>query len=88
MRCEQMAIELGMVSQDCAAHVVHHFDHRLGYQPGNFVDHLIKAFVSADPLNKRLLGRGFPEYRLAIHLAQDHALGMDTLRAIAEKENA
>ncbi|WP_037141713.1 hypothetical protein [Rhodococcoides fascians] len=84
--CEQLAFLV--VNTECAAHVLHHFRPTEGYSPGSFVQHIVEAFAAADPVNSHKLGRVFPEYRMAMHLAQDHTLGLDTLRAIAMKENA
>ncbi|OZC80589.1 hypothetical protein CH274_15580 [Rhodococcus sp. 06-418-5] len=84
--CEFAA--LAIVKPECAAHVLHHFNPTEGHAPGSFFDHIVHAFAVADPVNSHRLTRAFPDYSMAVHLAQDHKLGMDTLRAIALKEHA
>lgn len=84
--CELAAFVI--VKPECAAHVLHHFSPTEGHAPGSFFDHIVHAFAAADPANSFRLTRAFPEYSMAVHLAKDHALGMDTLRAIAQKETA
>src|SRR5699024_12533452 len=70
-------------SSDLAAHVLWHY-RQIGYPPGGFVSRLIAAFAGADPGNRRLLSRGFPEYGRAMSIIMDDIDGVERLRRVME----
>lgn len=69
------------ITPDVAAHVLWHY-RQLGYPPGSFTSDLIRTIAKADPGNRRLLARAFPEYVRAVSLAADHLDGIDRLRQV------
>ena len=66
-----------------AAHVLWHY-RQIGYPPGSFVSSLIKTIAGADPGNRRLLARGFPDYVRAVAMATEDPSGIDLLRRVLE----
>jgi len=70
-----------------AAHVLHHFDGG-GIRAGSFTVRLVELITHADPINRALLGVGFPGYVAAVNLAQHSLGGMTELRRIAAEFGA
>jgi len=75
--------EVPPITPDVAAHVLWHY-RQIGYPPGGFVSRLIAAFAGADPGNRRLLSRGFPEYGRAMSIIMDDIDGVERLRRVME----
>lgn len=71
-------------TQKEAAHVLHFFDHRKGWQAGGFDAALLSAFSKADAWNFSLLSIGFPGYGSAMRMAQTELDGLDKLERIFE----
>lgn len=69
------------VGPEVAAHVLWHY-RQLGYPPGSFVSELIRTIAAADPGNRRLLARAFPDYVRAVTMAADDLDGIDRLRNV------
>lgn len=71
------------IGPEVAAHVLWHY-RQLGYPPGSFTSDLIRAIAGADPGNRRLLARAFPDYVRAVSLAADDPGGIDRLRQVMQ----
>ena len=71
------------ISAEDARHVLHHYGHPDGWQPGTFTERLISAAVYADAANLNRLGAGFPGIAAAVKLMQYDPQGVDTLRRIS-----
>lgn len=69
------------VGPDTAAHVLWHY-RQIGYPPGSFTAALIAAIAAADPNNRRLLARAFPDYVRAVDIITGDPAGVDTLRHV------
>lgn len=66
------------IEPEVAAHVLWHY-RQLGYPPGSFKADLIRTIAKADPGNRRLLARAFPDYVRAVSIAADDLDGTDRL---------
>lgn len=53
-----------------------------GWQPGNFVEQLIRTMDAADLANLYLLARSFPELAGMVHGAKNIPGGLDALRKL------
>lgn len=73
------------ITPKVAAQVLYHFDgpRPPALRPGSFITSLIDTIAHADPNNQRRLALGFPDYVVAVQLAQDTADGVATLRRLA-----
>ena len=71
------------IGPEVAAHVLWHY-RQLGYPPGSFTSELIRAIAGADPGNRRLLARAFPDYVRAVSIAADDPGGIDRLRQVMQ----
>jgi hypothetical protein len=68
-----------------AAHVLHVAWGGLhGYEPGSFVTLLIRAFMSADPMNWALLATAYPGYGSGVRLFKEHPNGVGILSAVSK----
>ena len=74
------------ITKEVAAHVLFHFRGE-GYPPGSFIEALLLAFARADSMNTIKLGKGFPDYYLAMRLAKEDVDGIEKLRAIFNEES-
>ena len=74
------------ITAEQAAHVLWHFDEG-GYQPGSFVQHLLRAFTSADLTNRHVLADTYPAYGVAVDAAANHPDGITWLQRIAAGED-
>lgn len=77
------AENIGVITTDVAAHVLHLFDAD-GIQPGGFNTALYAAIAKADPENRARLASAFPVQVAAYKIAADHPDGIDILRTIAK----
>jgi hypothetical protein len=68
-----------------AAHVLYVYDEFGGYAPGAFINELIKLIGRADPVNRRLLALGFPEYVAACEEIETPGGGVEALQALAKQ---
>lgn len=75
-----------IISKEVAAHVLFYYGEG-GYFPGSFVESLLVAFGRADTNNRFKLGQGFPDYYLAVSLAQDDLNGIEYLQKIFRGES-
>lgn len=73
------------ISREVAAHVLFHFCGE-GFPPGSFIEALLLAFARADSMNTIKLGKGFPDYYLAMRLAKEDVNGIEKLSAIFNGE--
>ena len=74
------------VTQEDAQHVLYHFSHPQGAQPGSFTTSLIDAAVHADQGNLARLSLGFPSLVGAVQAATQIIGGIDFLVQVARGE--
>lgn len=77
------AADIEAITPEDARHVLHHYGHPDGWQPGSFAQRLIAAAAHADFENLHRVGAGFPGIAAAVRLIQTDPKGVDTLRRIA-----
>lgn len=73
------------ISADDALHVLWHYGHPDGQQPGSFTEHIVIAAHKADPGNRERLRAGFPGIVEAVEVGIQHPRGIDELRKIARR---
>lgn len=85
-----MNAHLDEITPVAAAQVLWTYDRTRpgGYPPGGFTEALINAICRADPYNRELLRRGFPEYVRAREVAEFMEGGLDILATIAARGTA
>lgn len=74
------------VAREDAQHVLWHFGHPEGLQPGTFTQNLIAAAVHADPGNLARLELGFPSLVGAVQAATQIVGGINFLVRVARGE--
>ena len=74
------------VTREDAQHVLWHFGHPQGVQPGRFTQSLIDAAVHADPSNLAKLEQVFPSLVGAVQAATQVVGGIDVLVQVARAE--
>lgn len=71
------------VTREDAQHVLWHYGHPAGVQPGSFTEQLVAAALKADPANQARLQEGFPSLVAAVQASQMFG-GLDFLVQVAE----
>jgi hypothetical protein len=77
--------ETTAISPEVAAHVLWCYDTYGGYRPDKFVESLIGLIGAADPVTRRKLALGFPQYVAACTEIETPGGGVETLQALAAK---
>lgn len=75
------------IPPETARHVLWHYGHPGGWQPGSFTQRLMAAFDAADIDNAGILAGAYPEMGAAMIAAKHDPDGIDRLQAIAAGEN-
>ncbi|MEV6737936.1 hypothetical protein AB0N14_13775 [Streptomyces sp. NPDC051104] len=70
------------IPADVAAHVLWHYGHEGGYQPGGFTEQLLTTIGMADPANLDRLAAGFPDYVAAVAAIQYDPNGVEHLQRL------
>jgi hypothetical protein len=76
------------ISPDAARHVLWHYGHEGGIQPGSFTQNLMTAIATADLGNKAKLAIPFPDYVAAALAIEYDPEGVAYLQRIARQDAA
>ncbi|MFE4867652.1 hypothetical protein [Streptomyces sp. NPDC056682] len=78
-----MSTENITIPPETARHVLWHYGHDGGWQPGSFTQRLMAAFDAADIDNAGILATAYPELGAAMLAAKYDEDGIDRLKKIA-----